>query len=236
VHDDPDLLAESKRLCRELEQFLPSKHTPPRIATLDSIHGHHTIKLPSKIAGALGALCWRAHDFATLACELFERQRVVPGATMARALMETTALVFLLHKKMSTAILQRDVAPLDDFLVRCLAGNRLDSGDPKALNVLTAIQALDKEPGAERYEEFYAVLCEFTHPNALGTFYAYAEFDNATRRISFGHNRGFSKGEDIAFAVVFALEVMIAFIARIQVCTPTLVALAKDLYADHDPT
>jgi hypothetical protein len=128
----------------------------------------------------------------------------------------------------------RDVAPLDDFLVRCLSGNRLESGDPKALNVLTAIQALDKEPGAERYEEFYAVLCEFTHPNALGTFYAYAEFDNATRRISFGHNRGLSKGEDIAFAVVFALEVVIAFIARIQDCTPTLVALAKDL-SDHDP-
>ena len=194
------------------------------------------MKLPSKIAGVLGALCWRGHDFATLACELFERQRVIPGATMARALMETTALVFLLHKKISHAILQRDIISLDDFLVRCLAGNRLESGDPKALNVLTAIQALDKEPGAERYADFYTVLCEFTHPNALGAFYAYAEFDNATRELSFGHNRGLSKGEDIAFAVVFALEILIAFAAKIQDNTPTLVALARELYAEHDPS
>ncbi len=153
---------------------------------------------------------------------------------MARALMETTALVFLLHKKMSQAILQRDVGALDDFLVRCLSGSRLGSGDPEALNVLTAIQALDKEPGAEQYKDFYATLCEFCHPNALGAFYAYADFDNATRGISFGHNRGLSKGGDIAFAVVFALEVLIAFAARIQEVTPTLVALAKELHAGQD--
>lgn len=232
--DEPDLIAESRRLCRDLEQQLPRIHAPSSEATFETGAGITvTAKIPSKLAAVVGSLAWRAHDFAVLACELFERKRVIPGAVITRSLMETAALLYLIHKKTIQAVSEKNLVSLDDFLVRCMSGNRLGTGDPDAPNILTAIQALDKEPGCDRYADFYASLCEFAHPNALGSSYAYSSFDNESRAVWFGHNRGLTEGGDIAFAVVFALEVLLEFLNRLGEATPGIVQLARDTYPNN---
>jgi hypothetical protein len=227
---ESDLILESRRLCDEIKQLLPKVSYPSLDATFLAPAGGVTVKVPSKLAGAVGALIWRAHDFASLACDLFDARRVIPGAVIVRSLMETTALVYVLHQKTARAVVDRNVQELDEFLVRCLSGNRLATGDPESPNVLSAIDKLEKEPGAERYKDFYESLCEFAHPNSLGSFYAYAKFNDSTHALSFGHNQGLTRGEDLAFALVFALEVLIEFAKKVEALMPQVVTLAKDLY------
>jgi hypothetical protein len=229
--DEPDLIAESRRLCRDLEQQLPRVRAPSSEATFTTASGNSvTAKMPSKLAAVTGSLAWRAHDFAVLASDLFERKRVVPGAVIARSLMETTALFYFVQKKMAKAVSEKNLILLDDFLVRCMSGNRLGNGEPDAPNILTAIQALDKEPGCDRYADFYSSLCEFAHPNALGSFYAYSSFDIESRAVWFGHNRGLTRGGDVAFAVVFALEILLEFQRRVKEMMPRVLQLAKEAY------
>ncbi len=232
--NEPDLIAESRRLCGELERALSHVHAPSSDATFTAASGRSiTVKIPSKLAAVEGSLSWRAHDFALLACELFERKRVVPGAVIARALMETTALFYHVHKKASQALAQGNLADLDGFLIRCMSGNRLANGEPDSPNVLTAIQAIDKEPGCERFADIYASLSEFAHPNALGSFYAYSSFDSESHAIWFGRNRGLTRGEDLAFAVVFALEVLVEFLAHARSMMAAVVEMAKATYPDE---
>lgn len=234
--DEPDFIAESRRLCRDLEQRLPRIHAPSSEATFKTEAGVTvTAKIPSKLAAVGGSLAWRAHDFAPLACELFERNRVIPGAVITRSLMETTtALIYLIHKKTAQAISAKDLISLDEFLVRCMSGSRLGNGGPDPPKVLTAIQALDKEPGCDKYAGFYASLCEFVHPNALGSFYAYSSFDSQSRAVWFGQNRGLTNGGDVAFAVVFALEVLLEFLKRLGEAMPMIVQLATDAYSNDE--
>jgi hypothetical protein len=229
--DEPDLIAESRRLCRDLEQRLPRIHIPHPDATSTTASGVTvTAKIPSKLAAVIGSLAWRAHDFAILACELFEGKRVIPGAVITRSLMETTALFYLVQRKTAQAVSARTLVSLDEFLVRCMSGSRLGNGDPDAPSVLTAVQALDKEPGCDGYAAFYASLCEFAHPNALGSFYAYSSFDSESRAIWFGHNCGLTNGRDVAFAVVFALEVLLEFLKKVGDMTPVVMQLARETY------
>jgi hypothetical protein len=229
--DEPDLIAESRRLCFDLEQQLPRIYIPSSEATFRTASGKSvTVKIPSKLTAVTGSLAWRAHDFAVLASDLFERHRVVPGAVIARSLMETTALFYLVHKKTLTAVSEKSLLLLDDFLVRCMSGNRLSNGEPDAPNILTAIQALEKEPGCDKYADFYASLCEFAHPNALGSFYAYSSFDNESRAVWFGQNRGLTEGGDVAFGVVFALEILLEFQKRVKELMPRVVQLSKEAY------
>lgn len=231
---EPNLIEESRRLCLALKQRLPQRQSLSPDATFLGANGESiTVKLPCKLQALVGSLAWRAHDFGTLACDLFRDQRVVPGAVITRALMETTALVYSVWKKTNQALSDSKLEALDDFLVLCLSGNRLGKGDPKSPNVLTAIQAVNKEPGCEQYEGFYASLCEFCHPNALGSFYAYCRFDDATRVTSFGHNRGLTEGNDVAFSLVFALEVLLEFLARTDLLLPKLTESAKKVVAER---
>jgi hypothetical protein len=115
--DEPDLIAESRRLCRELERQLSGIHVLSSTAFLTASGESVTAKLPTKVAAVAGALAWRAHDFATLCCDLFVQRRVIPAAVIARSLMETTALVYLVHKKAAQATRDRRIDGLDDFLV-----------------------------------------------------------------------------------------------------------------------
>lgn len=230
--NDPDFLVESRRLCADLQERLPHLHTSSTEAAFKTPEDDFvTVKIPTKLAAVSGSLAWRAHDFATLACDLFDRKRIVPGAVIVRSLMETVALFHMVHKKSRNAVAERSLDTLDNFLIRCMSGNRLANGELDSPNVLTAIQSLEKEPGCDRYIDFYSSLCEFAHPNALGSFYAYSSFDNNSRVLWFGRNRGLTKESDLAFAIVFALEVFLEIDIGVKELMPSIVQLAKEVYS-----
>ncbi len=233
MSEELNLIAESRRLCAELTGRLPSDFVLTDDAWFISSSGRKVAsKIPSRVMAVIGTLAHRARDFGELSCELFERNKVIPAIVLTRALMETTALLYLTQKKMSQALKTKSLDQLDDFLVKCLSGNRIDPAEPESPNVLTAIQHLDKENGCERYADFYNSLCEFAHPNSLGTFYAYTEFDPHKLKLSFGENKGLTKAEDAAFSTVFALEVIIEFYDKAVAAIPDLKDLSEKLFDD----
>src|SRR5258706_10143551 len=155
TESEPDLIAESRRLCEILQGKLPTFHFPSPIATVELTENSLvTVMIPSKFEAVVGSLAWRAHDFATLASDLLTAGRVIPGAVITRSLMETTALVYCVHKKTKRALTDLHLEELDSFLVRCMSGDRLNKGEPESPNVLTLIQSLDKEPGCDQYADF----------------------------------------------------------------------------------
>jgi hypothetical protein len=233
--DEPDLIAESRRLCSILERELPTFHFPADEATFQTKSGRLvTAKIPSKLEAVAESLAWRGHDFATLASDLFESDRVIPGAVIARSLMETAALMFVVLRKTQRALLNGTLLDLDTFLVRCMSGNRLGKGELDAPSVMTAIETVEKEPGCDSYATFYASLCEFAHPNALGSFYAYSQFHDLSRTTFFGINSGLTKSNDVAFTVVFALEVMIDTLRKLRETIPAVIKLAQSSYPESN--
>jgi len=228
---EPDLIAESRKLCGQLADRLPSDFALTGDAWFISPSGNSVAsKLPSKIMSVIGSLAHRARDFGELSCELFERRKIVPAIVLTRALMETTALLYLTQKKMAQALEADSIAELDEFLVKCMSGSRIDPTKPDSPNVLTVIQHLDKEAGCDRYADFYNSLCEFAHPNSLGTFYSYTQYNPDDHCLSFGENQGMTTGNDAAFSTVFALEVIVEFYDRAVRMLPQLSELSKKLY------
>ncbi len=228
LEDVPDFIAETKRLCAELSRRLPQEYRPQPEHSLTTISGRFiTSKMPSKLMAVVGALGSRAEDFAEVCHDLFKKERTVPAAVITRALMETTALLYLLHKKLKKSLDEKNIIILDEFLILCMDGSRVDSSKPQAPNILTAIQHLDKEPGCDQYLRFYESLCEFAHPNSLGTIYAYAYFSSMDRSLTFRRNAGLTKTNVIAFSAVFALEIFLEFYDRIISLIPSMTELSK---------
>ncbi len=229
--DDFDYVREAGRLCQELARRLPEKHTPSPHQTFRTASGAEiTAKLPSKLLASVVSLVWRANDLAELSHELFERKRVVPGIILTRSVMECAALVYLIHRKTTQAVDAQALGALDAFLISCIAGSRTMETDPQAPSVLTAIDHLEKEPGAEGFRGFYDSFSEFAHPNALGAFYAYARYENEDRSLSFGHNQGLTRSGDVAFGLVFALEILIEFYDRTLELLPDVSRIAEREY------
>jgi hypothetical protein len=235
IREEVDFVVEMEKLCTDLAKRLPSHYVPSSENTFTNLAGISiTSKIPSKIMGVIGSLAWRAHDFADLSQELFVRKRVVPAIVLTRTLMETTALLHLVYKKINQAVNAQELEELDEFIIKCMSGNRLNPTEPDSPNILTAIQHLEKEGGCERYSDFYNSLCEFVHPNSLGTFYAYSSYFDRDRLLSFGQNKGLTESNAGAFAGVFALEVFIEFFDRISALIPKVNELSILLYKEGD--
>jgi len=231
--DVPALIERAKELCDELARRLPTTHSPAAHQSFVAPNGRVIVaKIPTKLATVLGALAWRAKELADLSHELFKRDHLVPAIILTRALMESTALLYTVFKKTTVSIEARELATIDEYLVRCLAGSRKNANDPQSPNVLTAVQHLEKEDGCDGFLAFYETLCEFAHPNSLGTFYAYADYNELDRRVSFGPGRGLTEPNDAAFAAVFALEVLISFYDKTTALLPAVSALSAELYDD----
>jgi hypothetical protein len=231
--DEPNLIAEAKNLCHKLTNRLPSSFILTNDTWFISPAGNMIgNKLPSKAMSVIGSLAYRAKDLSELSCELFERKKIVPAVVLTRALMETTALLYLTQKKIAQSLETEDITELDEFLIKCMSGNRINPSEPDSINIMTAIQHLDREAGCERYADFYNTLCEFSHPNSLGTFSAYTKFNPEDYSLSFGENKGLTRANDVAFATVFALEIIIEFYDRAVAMIPRINELSKKIYRD----
>ena len=164
---DPERLALAKRMASEIRDALPK-----------SIHaGEFTLKskLPYKASSFREVLIHRASDLADVAIDLYESNRLVPAFVLTRAVIETTAVLFWLHKKAERFVETHDEKAFDEFLMKGLMGSKDGTTNHESHNVLTAVDHLDKEfPGLR---DMYNSLCEFTHPNWSGAMGAYSELE-----------------------------------------------------------
>ena len=121
------------------------------------------------------------------------------------------------------------------FWFAACQGTVLDSGDPVALNVMTAIRALDKEPGWATdtwlSTKYYASFAIRIHSEAS------THTASSIVRVAhcwIGHNRGIGpSANDLAFSLVFALEVLVEFLPRVEsVVAATYGGREDTLYRD----
>ena len=163
-----------------LESSLP-KH-------LDAMAVSQTAKLPWKALFYREALIWRMAELSRSAYENFENHRVVSAVVLTRAAAETFAALWYLWHKIAIAVQAAIVGDIDTYLMKLISGVKIpdDPVFPQAINILTIIEKVDKE--VKGFNHQYAVLCEYTHPNASGTTHSYLRHNREQLTTDFGLN------------------------------------------------
>ena len=170
------ILKEAKQLTDAIASSLPDQI---QIAALSL-----KSKLPFKALSLREVLIHRVSSLATAAIELFEREATIPAVVLARAVLETVAVMYSLNQRLLIFFNTKNIAELDDFLMRSLMGARNNPDLPKSINVKTLIDKIERIiPG---FNSIYANLCECTHPNWAGTFGAFGEIDRETFEVKLG--------------------------------------------------
>lgn len=152
-------------------------------------------KLPFKALGLRELLIHRMTELANSAVELFEKRQVVAGIVLTRAVVETVAVTFALHKALKNFRQDRSSEKLDSFLVQTLMGSRWPDWDHRSTNILTLVQHVEREiPG---FEASYNGLSEVAHPNWSGVLGSFGKYDAERLELNLGsreNSPGFASG------------------------------------------
>ena len=163
-------------------------------------------KIPFKVYSYREVLMHRTADLADAALEQYESGRLVPAFISTRAVVETVSFVYWLHLKCNKFLKDADETDLDTFLKRGILGSREANAKHEALNVLSAVDRLDKEFAG--FRNMYNTLCEFAHPNWSGTLGAYGFVDESRHTLVLGKEHrtpplAFGLGPLLASLVIF---------------------------------
>jgi hypothetical protein len=108
----------------------------------------------------------------------------VAGVSLARAVVETVAVLFALHEHVARFLQDKDAEGLDSFFMKTLIGSRSGGALPVATNILTLIDRLHKE--VEGARTIYDALCEITHPNWAGLLGSFGTLDRPKHELQLG--------------------------------------------------
>lgn len=158
------LLEETEPQYQAFLGILPSK------VSRDSVS--NTSKSALKAYLIRAGLLHRTADLAGAAIDLYRQRKDLPAFVLTRAVLETFALFYYFIKKLEKAVSSGKVQDVDETLMQLLFGARTVD-DVKAINVLTAVDRLDKDVNDIR--KYYDELCEIAHPNWMGTFGHYGK-------------------------------------------------------------
>ena len=143
-------------------------------------------KLPFKALSIRELMLHRMAALSIATVELFEKKQVIPAVILTRSIVETLAVLFTFHERLDRFLKDntKDIAILDDFLMRCLVGARNIPEMPTPTNILTLIDCVEKTiPG---FRSVYDALCEYAHPNWAGTFGAFGQVDKEKLELKLG--------------------------------------------------
>ena len=169
-------LMEAKGRADLLAQSLPLKIAAASL-TLES-------KIPFKALSLREILIHRTSALAAAAVEMYDQRRLVPAAVLTRAVVETVAATFNLHKHLVEFRSTKDVERINDFICRGLVGERHSEASVQATNVLTLIDHVERTiPG---FRKSYDALSEFSHPNWSGGLGAFGHIDHKTYELHLG--------------------------------------------------
>jgi hypothetical protein len=101
-------------------------------------------KAPYFLLSTREALIWRTEELGRCACDMLERDDVAAGILLTRAVTESAALVWRLNELLETRH-QYSSEDLHDQFKRMHLGWKNDPDFPKAFNILTMIDHLDKK-------------------------------------------------------------------------------------------
>ena len=163
-----ELLKEAEAHVTLLSESLPLVVDPAGI----SLHA----KIPYKVICYREALIWRTEELAKAAYINYTKEYLSVAITLTRAMMEGAAAVWYLHEAIKKAIKSKSVEIFDDKIMRMLMGSKNNITDLEAINVLSFIDAVEKE--IPKFRNCYESLCEYSHPNWSGTSFLYSQIDH----------------------------------------------------------
>jgi hypothetical protein len=148
-------------------------------------------KLPFKAIWLKETLLYRIIDLSECSINLHNTNKIIPSFILIRATFETLALLFSLLNKIRLSIQNNNIGDIDDFLMKSIAGNRLnkffENKPYDSINVLTLIDKLSN--GIPAIRENYDILSEFAHPNSFGTINSYSIFYKEELKVELGFNK-----------------------------------------------
>jgi len=172
-----DLMNEIKERLRVFERDLPRQIDPLALSRS---------KLPFKALLYREALIWRVTELAMAAFENFEANGLAAAILLTRAAVETTAALWYLCNKITSALKAGSLGDIDDYLMRLSLGSRVWEESPDPINVLTFVDCVNKT--VEGFRQQYDSLSEYSHPNYSGTTGLYSKNDTENILTDFGSN------------------------------------------------
>lgn len=178
VHNWEQDLNLAKGWVAELNKLAPQEMKHEAYSTI--------AKIPFKVAAIKEIFLYRVVDLSKIAIELIDKNKCLAAAILIRSTMETTAMLYYIYNKMKLVVEKNDVGDIDEYLMRVTFGCKEQEDLAKPINVLTAIQKVDKwlnkgkpESAKENTKNifmgFYDALSDYTHPNWWGALGAYGE-------------------------------------------------------------
>jgi len=185
-----DLAAEHSGLRLEEVNSLREQLTRASIPAVRAVDVSDSAKIPFKLQGVLHSGIRRNLEMADAFVAVFNTKLFTPLFVLARATLETGALLWHLSMRVRRVVDATDTAglgELDDLLMRATLGSRDPNGmgDPDkypAPNVLTALDRTSQLGGLPA-REFYDMLSEYAHPNYEGLTLAYTSPDPVAREV-----------------------------------------------------
>ncbi len=116
--------------------------------------------------------------------EALRRDHFVATAVLARSVVETAAALWYLARSVQSAVDTGQSDGVKQQVVRLLHGSRTTPEAPLATNVLTFVDAVERQVGGFRHA--YDGLSEMAHPNWAGTLYLFGKPDAEARACIFG--------------------------------------------------
>jgi hypothetical protein len=156
-------------------------------------------KLPFHVVQNREGLAWRLAELSQDALQAMQAGRLASASLLVRAAVETVAALWYLQKKVADAIQSHSTAELHATLHRLLLGSRTSELLPEAINVLTFVDAVEKD--LEGFRHQFDQLCEYAHPNWAGTASLFSKTNLEERAVNFGRHPDGSEHVEILTAV-----------------------------------
>ncbi len=129
-------------------------------------------------------LARRFLELARVALDALGKEQFAATAVVTRSVVETGAALWYLGQAVEGAVRGGTSAELKERVFRLLHGSRTTPEAPSAINVLTFIDAADKQVEGVRHS--YDRLSEMAHPNWAGTLYLFGRPNREARACVFG--------------------------------------------------
>lgn len=159
-------------MARDLRLALPKEHSA-RSFTLAS-------KLPFKAAVLREVLIHRISDLVDASLCLYGADAFVPANVLARCCLEVAGYMFITSCAYEEFLRLRDDDKMDNHLMKVLFGSRSGMTAYDSVNVLTAIDKLDKRHAEAGIRNIYDGLSEFAHPSYAGLTGSYSKQERFT--------------------------------------------------------
>lgn len=160
-----ELLIEAEQRLQGLKGILPSEVRRDKVSMIS--------KSALKAYLIRAGLLHRTADLAEATIDFYKQFKNLPAFVLTRAILETAALFYYFWSKLETAVNSGKVKDADDILMRILFGARNSDDEVQAVNIMTAVDRLDKDAPGVR--DIYNDLCEIAHPNWMGAVGHYGE-------------------------------------------------------------